>query len=82
MTPDNAIQVRVIDNGQGLNEDQQQEILMPFYTTKANGMGMGLSISRSLIEAHDGKLHFDSEPGKGSTFYFNLPIQRKSDERK
>jgi len=80
--PDNAIQVRVIDNGQGLDEDQQQEILMPFYTTKANGMGMGLSISRSLIEAHDGKLHFNSEPGKGSVFYFNLPIQGKSDERK
>ena len=77
---DNAIQVRVKDNGQGLDEDQQQKILTPFYTTKADGMGMGLSISRSLIESHEGELHFNSEPGKGTTFYFTLPLRRQSDE--
>ena len=81
LTLNNGIQVRVKDNGPGIDEDQQQKILMPFYTTKADGMGMGLSISRSLIEAHEGTLHFNSEPGKGSTFYFTLPIRRKSDER-
>jgi two-component system sensor kinase FixL len=70
----NDIQVSVKDNGPGLNEEQQKKILMPFYTTKTDGMGMGLSISRSLIEAHEGNLHFNSEPGKGSTFYFTLPI--------
>ena len=80
LTSDNCIQVGVKDNGQGLDEDQQQKILMPFYTTKADGMGMGLSISRSLIEAHGGTLHFKSEPGKGSTFYFTLPTRRKPDE--
>ncbi|MFI3186786.1 MAG: PAS domain S-box protein [Methylococcaceae bacterium] len=77
---DNSIQVRVKDNGQGLDEDQQQKILTPFYTTKADGMGMGLSISRSLIESHEGELHFNSEPGKGTTFYFTLPLRRQSDE--
>ena len=46
----NAVRVRVKDNGPGLGEEQKQKILTPFYTTKANGMGMGLSISRSLIE--------------------------------
>jgi len=80
LTADNAIEIRVKDNGPGLNEDQQQKILTPFYTTKANGMGMGLSISRSLIEAHEGTLHFNSESGKGTTFYFTLPIRKKSDE--
>ncbi|MGZ5012227.1 MAG: PAS domain-containing sensor histidine kinase, partial [Methylobacter sp.] len=74
------IQVRVKDNGAGLDKDQQQKVLTPFYTTKADGMGMGLSISRSLIEAHDGTLHFNSQPGKGTTFYFTIPIRRKSDE--
>jgi len=78
LTPNNSIQVRVKDNGPGLDIDQQQKILTPFYTTKANGMGMGLSISRSLIEAHDGSLHFNSQSGKGTTFYFILPITEKT----
>jgi PAS domain S-box-containing protein len=78
LTLDNTIQVRVKDNGLGIDEEQQQKILMPFYTTKADGMGMGLSISRSIIEAHEGTLKFNSEPGRGSTFYFTLPAQKKS----
>ncbi len=81
LTSNNDIQVRVKDNEPGLDTDQQQKILTPFYTTKADGMGMGLSISRSLVEAHDGTLHFNSRPGKGTTFYFTLPIRKKSDER-
>lgn len=81
LTRDDGIQVRMKDNGPGLDEDQQQKILTPFYTTKTDGMGMGLPISRSLVEAHDGTLHFDSAPGKGATFYFTLPIHRKPDGR-
>jgi PAS domain S-box-containing protein len=77
LTPNNGIQVRVKDNGAGLDKEQQQKILTPFYTTKADGMGMGLSITRSIVEAHDGTLHFNSEPGKGTTFYFTLPIEEK-----
>jgi signal transduction histidine kinase len=65
----------VKDNGSGIAEDQHQKILMPFYTSKTDGMGMGLSISRSIIEAHGGDLHFNSEPGKGCTFCFTLPLQ-------
>ncbi len=80
LTLNDSIQVRVKDNGPGLDHEQQQKILTPFYTTKTDGMGMGLSISRSLIEAHDGTLHFNSQPGKGTTFYFILPIRRKTDE--
>jgi len=76
LTPNNCIQVRVKDNGPGMDEDQRQKISTPFYTTKPDGMGMGLSISRSLIEAHKGTLHFNSMPGKGSTFYFTLPIEK------
>ena len=74
LTLNNDIQISVKDNGAGLDADQQQKILTPFYTTKTNGMGMGLAISRSLIEAHEGTLHFNSKPGKGTTFYFTLPI--------
>ncbi|HEY8035885.1 MAG TPA: PAS domain S-box protein [Methylobacter sp.] len=80
LTSNNDILVRLKDNGPGLNEDHRQQILTPFYTTKADGMGMGLSISRSIIEAHEGTLHFNSQPGKGASFYFTLPTQRKPDE--
>jgi PAS domain S-box-containing protein len=76
---DNFIQVSLKDNGPGFDQDRQQKILMPFFTTKAQGMGMGLSISRSLIEAHGGTLHFQSKPGKGATFYFTLPIDKKEE---
>lgn len=77
----NKIQVRVKDNGHGIEHDQQQNILTPFFTTKADGMGMGLSISRSIVEAHEGSLHFNSLPGKGTTFYFTLPIWKDSYEQ-
>jgi PAS domain S-box-containing protein len=80
LTAGNDILIRMKDNGPGLNEDQIQQILTPFYTTKADGMGMGLSISRSIVEAHEGSLHFESQSGKGACFYFTLPIQRKADE--
>ncbi len=75
LTPRQDIRVSVEDNGMGLDESQQQKIFTPFYTTKAEGMGMGLAISRSLVEAHGGNLHFRSQFGKGSTFYFILPVQ-------
>lgn len=71
------IEVRVKDNGPGISQAEQEKILTPFYSTKSSGMGMGLSISRSLIEAHEGALRFNTIPGKGATFYFTLPIQRK-----
>ncbi|MGZ8223363.1 MAG: PAS domain S-box protein [Methylobacter sp.] len=77
LTTENVLEVRVKDNGPGLDKDQQHRILTPFYTTKSDGMGMGLSISRSLVEAHDGSLHFNSQPGKGTSFYFTLPVQQK-----
>ena len=71
----NAIEVRIKDNGIGINEEQQKKILTLFYTTKSGGMGMGLSISRSIVEAHEGVFHFNSKPEKGTTFYFTLPLK-------
>ena len=74
LIPGNMLQVTVTDNGPGLDKEQQQKILNPFYTTKKDGMGMGLSISRSLIEAHNGNFNCVSEDGKGASFCFTLPI--------
>ena len=70
------IVIRVKDNGPGLSPIQREKILTPFFTTKASGMGMGLSISRSLVEAHHGTLHFNSKEDKGTTFYFTLPTEK------
>jgi two-component system sensor kinase FixL len=47
---------------------------MPFHTTQEEGMGMRLSISRSLLDAHNGKLYFNSQLETGTTFYITLPI--------
>lgn len=70
------IEISIKDNGPGIAETEQGKILTPFYTNKKNGTGMGLSISRSIVEAHHGVLRFNSKPGKGSTFYFTLPSRR------
>jgi PAS domain S-box-containing protein len=75
------IVVRVKDNGPGLSPIQREKILTPFFTTKASGMGMGLSISRSLVEAHHGTLHFNSKEDKGTTFYFTLPTEKVTNGR-
>lgn len=73
----NHMEIRIKDNGIGINEAQKKKILSPFYSTKRDGMGIGLSISRLIIEAHDGVFHFNSKPKKGSTFYFTLPVKGK-----
>jgi C4-dicarboxylate-specific signal transduction histidine kinase len=70
-----CIVIRIKDNGPGIEIAEQEKILTPFYTTKKSGMGMGLSISQSIVKAHGGVLSFNSKPGKGTTFYFTLPIQ-------
>ena len=77
----NYIVVRVKDNGPGLTPLQREKILTPFFTTKSSGMGMGLSISRSLVEAHHGTLHFNSKEEKGTTFYFTLPAEKVNNVR-
>ncbi len=74
-TNDTEIIVAIIDNGQGFSEEQGQQIFQPFFTTKADGLGMGLSISRSIIEAHGGRLWAKSSLNNGATFSFSLPVQ-------
>ncbi len=72
----NQIEIKVNDNGSGIDEAHKEKLLTPFFTTKPTGMGMGLSISRSIIEAHNGVLNFNSNPDEGTTFYFTLPVKR------
>jgi C4-dicarboxylate-specific signal transduction histidine kinase len=68
-----AVRITVQDSGPGLNPETFDRLFDPFYTTKANGMGMGLSICRSIVEAHDGRIWASPTAGPGSTFQFILP---------
>lgn len=63
----------VVDAGVGIAEDEEAGLFTPFYTTKESGMGMGLSISRTIVRAHGGKVWFKRNPDAGTTFYFQLP---------
>jgi len=67
------IAVAVRDSGVGISVDQMGSLFEPFFTSKPGGMGMGLAISRSIIEAHGGKLWASSNPSGGATFQFTLP---------
>jgi len=72
MEPD-QVQVTVRDAGTGLDPNTMGRIFEPFYTTKAGGMGMGLSISRSILQAHGGRLWATANDGPGTSFHFTLP---------
>jgi len=65
--------IRVRDAGVGLNPKQMDRLFEAFHTTKPHGMGMGLAISRSIIEAHGGRLWCEPNQGPGATFLFSLP---------
>jgi len=69
-----VIELCVIDSGHGISEDKLKRIFNPFFTTKTTGMGMGLSISSSIIEAHDGKLYAENNSTQGARFCLTLPI--------
>jgi signal transduction histidine kinase len=68
-----AAVISVEDRGIGLEAGQTDSVFEAFYTTKPHGMGMGLAISRSIIEAHGGRLWAQSNQGPGATFAFSLP---------
>jgi C4-dicarboxylate-specific signal transduction histidine kinase len=69
-----AVCVTVRDSGAGLSPDHIERLFDAFYSTKANGMGMGLSISRSIVQAHQGRLWAEANSGPGAAFKFTLPL--------
>jgi len=64
------------DTGKGMTQKQIDKLMVPFYTTKAKGMGLGLAISKRIIEAHNGKIVVDSTVNEGTTFILVLPLQK------
>ncbi len=67
------VEIYVRDNGPGIPADVGERLFEPFFTTKVDGLGMGLSISRSIVTGHNGRIWVSSEAGHGATFHFTLP---------
>jgi two-component system, LuxR family, sensor kinase FixL len=70
---DKTVEIVVSDTGPGLTEEQLLTIFDPFVTSKPNGLGMGLAISRSIAEAHRGRLYASKRPNGGAIFRLLLP---------
>jgi signal transduction histidine kinase len=69
-------QLRVSDTGTGMNADVRSKVFEPFFTTKARGVGLGLAVTKRIIDAHGGAITVDSTPGAGATFTVSLPKMR------
>jgi C4-dicarboxylate-specific signal transduction histidine kinase len=74
-TRESEILIAVQDSGVGLNSASMARLFNPFFTTRESGMGLGLSISRSIVEAHGGRIWASSNTGPGATFQIALPFQ-------
>jgi signal transduction histidine kinase len=74
---ENFAEVSVSDAGPGIGHDKLKEVFEPFFSTKPQGMGMGLSIARTIVEAHNGLMWAENKIGEGAVFRFRLPLSRQ-----
>ena len=80
-TEHNLVQVSIADTGSGINIGNLDRIFKPMFTTKARGMGMGLSICKSIIESHSGRIWVSAGVPRGSIFHFELPLHRVDEHK-
>lgn len=73
-----VVQIAVSDLGSGIDAEKLEHVFEPFFTTKSHGLGLGLSVCRTIIRAHGGRLWASNNPKRGATLYFTLPIMRES----
>jgi signal transduction histidine kinase len=77
---DNFAEVSVSDAGPGIGRDKLKEVFEPFFSTKSQGMGMGLSIARTIVEIHNGLIWAENKIGGGAVFRFRLPLSRQQEK--
>jgi two-component system, NtrC family, nitrogen regulation sensor histidine kinase NtrY len=70
----NNVLIKVKDNGSGISEAVQSKIFIPNFTTKTSGTGLGLAMSKGIVEQAKGKIWFETEAGVGTTFFVELPV--------
>jgi len=73
------VEIEVSDTGHGFTGETESRLFHPFFTTKETGMGVGLSISRTIVEAHGGQMRARTNDSGGATFRFTLPIAADED---
>jgi nitrogen fixation/metabolism regulation signal transduction histidine kinase len=71
-----SIEIHVSDNGKGIEPALLEKIFMPYFTTKPDGIGIGLTSARQIVEEHNGKIHAENKDPKGAVFIIQLPIER------
>ncbi len=71
---DSLVVIKVSDNGSGISDDKKEKVFVPNFTTKSSGTGLGLAISKNIIESVNGDIYFETEVGKGTEFFVELPI--------
>lgn len=75
--PPDRIVISVSDTGPGVDENMKEEIFTPFFTTKEEGMGIGLRLCHSIVEEHSGRMWVENNLDEGATFFFSLPTVKK-----
>jgi two-component system sensor histidine kinase DctS len=73
---DQHVVLSFADHGSGISSEDTDQLFQPFYTTKNEGLGVGLNICRSVVEAHQGRLWFESNPEGGTIFFITLPVKK------
>jgi signal transduction histidine kinase len=73
------VQVRITDTGAGMNSEQVQRVFEPFYTTKSQGLGLGMAYAKKVVEQHQGTIRIESRPGAGTTVEIELPAQQPAE---
>jgi two-component system, LuxR family, sensor kinase FixL len=76
---DDMVEVTVADTGPGIAPEIADHLFQPFMTTKATGMGIGLSISRTIVESHGGRIWAQAQPGGGTALHFTLRAVRQEE---
>jgi len=77
---DEMLRLEIADTGHGISEDEAKKIFEPFYTTKEQGLGLGMPYAKKIIDQHGGTMSLSSQPGKGTTISIILPAGKEVDD--